>query len=204
MGNDIEQGFVEVLTLLGKTTKKDGSNYYCPLCDKGALSISAYKNSAKCHACNWFGNPVKMYADCLGIDYDDARDKLLEVLKQQPIKRWKTAATIEEARREIAEDIEFLAWVRMYIAFHDGHRNKLYYSKRCGVSQAVFTKVIKGQVEQTSYESWKQVIMALKREIDLEKFKRVLNSNSRFYEIAKATYRKENLYKFVRNDSKDE
>lgn len=196
-------GFIEIMGLMGGSTKMKSTNHYCPFCGMGTLKLYPDTRKAHCHndGCGFHGDPIFMYAKWRGIEYAEAVTELAQKYNQGLLRR-KTATTLDEARKELAEDLKFLAWVRMYIAFYNSlKRDFAYYQKRSGESKAVFSRVLNGQIEATSYERWKRVIAFLKTEIDLKSFIARLNDASSFENAVFDSYSNEVLNKLICNCS---
>jgi hypothetical protein len=203
-GGEVDIGFIEIMGLMGASTKMKSTNNYCPFCGKPSLKLYPDTRKAHCHneSCAFHGDPILMYAKWRGLEYAEAVSELAQKY-EKGLLRQKTATTLDEARKELAEDLMFLAWVRMFLAFYnDSERDFAYYQQRSGESKAVFSRVLNGQIEDTSHERWKRVIAFLKSDIDLKGFIAKLNDSSSFEKAVASTYKPDVLKKLVRSDSK--
>jgi hypothetical protein len=126
---------------------------------------------AKCHnaACGWHGNGADLYAKIKGISKHEAYKELAPHAKSL-IKKDKI--TFKQALDKIADDLLFLAYVRMYFAYYGNERkNQKFYQEKYGASKKTFSFVINGNFESVSFLKWNEIVTLLRQDINIERFK---------------------------------
>lgn len=178
---DVDLDFDSVLRELGQHHKHKNGNYTCPFCHK--KSFKPYPNGrAKCHNehCEWYGDIAQLYADIKGISRNEAFTELGIALKEKRIGVAPNLQTYDEAKSALAKDLEYLRWVKMYMAFYDTKISQKMIADRTGTSEAEVSKILKGRVGNPS--SWRKVIVGLKSFIPMEQFKKDLALKEKYFE----------------------
>ena len=167
----MEIDFEDVIMKIGAELRRRSGNLKCPFC--GKMSFKVYNDAkAKCHnaSCGWSGNAIKLYSDYKKITYQEAFAELTGLYKAGEINLRKR--TYAEAKAKLADDLEFLAECRMYLAFYGRDRSsQTDIQKMSGLSKAVFSKVLDGKLDEVGVESWWKVILILKEKINLKQFR---------------------------------
>ena len=160
----------DILSLLNLPIKTKSTNIECPFCK--TYSMKAYPDGgAKCHnkICGWHGNGADLYAKVKGISKLEAYKELTPHTKTL-IK--KGNITFKQALDKVAEDLHFLANVRMYFAYYGNERkNQKFYQEKYKTSKKTFSFVINGNFEDVSFFKWNEIVTLLRQDINLESFK---------------------------------
>jgi len=106
---------------LGLNMRRKYDNYECPFCHKKSFTVYL-DEKAHCHTptCKWSGDALQLVCDVKNISINDAYKELGLALANQYIHL--KEQTYDEAKIELAKDLEFLAWVRMYEGFYPSDR----------------------------------------------------------------------------------
>ena len=177
---DIEVDFLSVLIDLGLAKRKRPTgNYDCPFCGRTSLKIYPDKKG-HCHACEWDGDAIKLYQDSQNVSRHQACQDLGVAWATDRIKF--TPQTYEEAKEELARDLEFLAWLRMYLAFYDrpDRIDRKMLADKAGISEGELSKTINGRVGNA--KSWRKTLNVLRLDIPLKKFKEDLGLGIKYFE----------------------
>jgi hypothetical protein len=152
----------------------------CPFCTKKAFTDYA-DGKAYCHACQWSGDAIQLYAAVKRIDRKEAYAALAELFEHGDIKPKRR--TLHEVVESLSRDLEFLAWCRMYFAYHGNDRAGMsHYQSKTGLSRPQFSKVINGHFELVSPRSWNLVLTILRQDIDIKDFRRDLKEGKQPFE----------------------
>lgn len=171
--------FVDIFNLCGLSGDKQRGNLCCPFCRKWAFTDYG-DSKAHCHACDWSGNAIRLYADLESITYDEARGHLFEEFRGGRIQIRKK--TYEEAFSSLAADLDFLARARLYFEFYKHRRrNKRYYQDQSGLSRSHFSKVINGDFDKVSKDIWERSLSFLRQSLDLKQLEADLNKGVAYW-----------------------
>ena len=156
-----------------------GGNFRCPFC--GTKAFKAYDDGrAHCHHCEWHGDAVALYSALKDVDRQQAYTALAELYGLGRIKP--KTKTLAEARKGLVDDLEFLAWCRLYFAFYKNQRSGLeHYQRRSGFSRPQFSKVLNGRFDLVSRKAWNQVVLALRQSLNIGQLKRDLENSAEFW-----------------------
>lgn len=173
--------FESVMDLLNLDMRQKYGNYTCPFCDEESFTVYP-DQKAYCHtkSCQWSGNALQLFCDIEKVSIHDAYKSLSIALDKkfiQPVEQ-----TYGEAKASLAKDLEFLAWVRMYLAFYDrpAITGRAMLQKKAGLSKGEFSKVINGRVGNGL--TWRKTLAVLRSEIHMDKFKKDLKLEEKFFE----------------------
>ena len=113
----LDVDFTSVMIHLGLNMKRTSGNYRCPFCQKKSFTVYP-DQKGYCHSptCHWSGDALQLFSDVEKVSRTDAAEALGVVLRENYIQF--KEQTCDEAKQELAKDLEFLAWVRMYEGFY--------------------------------------------------------------------------------------
>ncbi|MDL2279805.1 CHC2 zinc finger domain-containing protein [Desulfovibrio sp. OttesenSCG-928-G11] len=166
---NLDVDFVSVMSTLGLSMKQKSGNYQCPFCTKKSFTVYP-DQKAYCHTCNWSGDALQLYCEWEKVSRSEAIQKLGLALKNGYIQL--KEQTYAEAKSELAKDLEFLTWVRMYEGFNPDYTRKVVIEKS-GVTKGTLSKIIKG--EMVNGLTWRKVLAVLR--IDLEPRIKIMKKN---------------------------
>ncbi|WP_272700881.1 hypothetical protein [Desulfovibrio sp. Fe33] len=154
-------------------------NLVCPFC--GERAFTPYDNGqVHCHACSWHGNAIMLWAKVKGIDNKTAYAELAELYKLNRIKAKKR--TRSEALKSLANDLDFLAWARLYFAFYKSDRiSPARLQEASGYSRSHFTKVMNGQFDKVSRKAWDEIVLLLKQSINPDELRKDMGMKSGYW-----------------------
>jgi hypothetical protein len=153
--------FRSVMIDLNLNMKQKSGNYQCPFCTKKSFTVYP-DQKAYCHTCNWSGDAIQLYSEWKRVTRSEAYKELGIALRDGFIQL--KEQTYDEAKKELAKDLEFLAWVRMYEGFDpDFKRDKII--EKSGVTKGTLSKIIKG--EMCNALTWRKVLAVLRSDMEV-------------------------------------
>jgi len=176
----IQFRFREVMDLLNLDMEQKGKLYSCPVCHVKSLEVFP-DEKGHCHnkECNWSGNSVTLYMKCENVSKDESYRRLM-IAFDKGFLQYKEQ-TYEEAKIDLAKDLEFLAWVRMYEGFYDRpdkiERSMMEY--KTGLSKSELNKIINGRVGNA--QAWRETLATLRSFTPISKFKRDLELKEEYF-----------------------
>ena len=170
--------FRSVMIDLSLNMKQKAGNYQCPFCTKKSFTVYP-DQMGHCHTCNWSGNAVNLYSEWKKISYSEARRELGVALNNGFVQL--KEQTWVEAKKELAKDLEFLAWVRMYEGFNPYYTRETVIDKS-GVTKGTLSKIINGQMVNAL--TWRKTLAVLRSDLDskIEKLKKDLALGTVYFE----------------------
>lgn len=176
--------FTDVLCLVNADIQEKCGNLKCPFC--GVQSFKIYRGmneTAKCHnkKCGWNGNALQFYAKYKDITYKDAFKELAESLRLGEIKFSPKIQTYDEALDEFAEDLNFLAWCRMYFAFYRRNITQKTFYEKAGLSQSAFNKILNGNIGDKI--TWRRTLSILRNDVPINQLKKDMKMGAEFFKI---------------------
>ena len=168
---NLDVDFVSVMVHLGLNMKKESGNYRCPFCTRKSFTVYP-DQKGYCHTeyCKWSGDSLQLVCDVKRISRSEAAKELGIALRENYIQL--KEQTYDEAKTELAKDLEFLAWVRMYEGFNPDYTRETIIDKS-GITKGTLSKIIKG--EMCNSLTWRKVLKVLR--IDLEPRIKILKKN---------------------------
>ena len=92
--------------------------------------------------------------------------------------------THDEAKVELAKDLEFLAWVRMYEGFYpsDGRFDRKVFEEKTEMTKGTLSKIINGQMVDAL--TWRNVLTVLHADLapQIARFKKDLGNGIKYFE----------------------
>jgi DNA primase len=189
--------YLQVFIHCGLDIEEKYGNNLCPFCEKFAFRIYYDGDNIRghCHNCKFSGNPVTFYSQYKHISYNEALNELITAYGEGKIKL--RECSDKEAIEKIRNDLYFLSLVRMYFAFYnDSRMNKKYYQNDSNIPQAIFSRIINGDIESTSKENWNKALVYLRSKIDIKKFLTDLANKEHYFHDQAYGIAKSQLYKF--------
>ncbi|BDQ38862.1 hypothetical protein SYK_32220 [Pseudodesulfovibrio nedwellii] len=116
---------------LGLDAATHNGNHVCPFCGMKAFTPYRDNGVARCHSCGWGGNAINLVAKVKSVDNDEAFAALVKMynLKLIALK----PKTRKDAIGQLANDLDFLASVRLHFAFYKSERmGAAHYQRRSG------------------------------------------------------------------------
>lgn len=170
--------FRSVMIDLNLNVKQKSENYQCPFCQKKSFTVYP-EQKGYCHTCKWSGDAVQLYSECKNVSRSEALAELGLALKNGFIQL--KEQTYEEAKKELAKDLEFLAWVRMYEGFNPDYTREKVLDKS-GVTKGTLSKIIKG--EMCNAVTWRKVLAVLRSDLEprINRMKKNLVLGTKFFE----------------------
>jgi len=174
-----------------------GGNHVCPFCGKESFTPYRDNGVARCHSCGWAGNAISLVAQIKGVDNDKAFATLVEMYNLERIAL--KSKTRKEAVDQLANELEFLAWVRLHFAFYKSERlGPSHYQRKSGYSRSHFTKVLNGQFDKVSRKAWSEIVLMLRQSINVGQLKKDMEMRSAYWKerIGSDGLLKESVSKF--------
>ena len=175
--------FRSVMFHLGLDMKQSSGNFKCPFCFKKSFTVY-HDEKAHCHnpTCKWSGDSLKLVCDYKQISRNEAGKELGIALRENFIQL--KEQTYDEAKIELAKDLEFLAWVRMYEGFYPSDR-RFTREKLIGkaeTSKGTMAKIINGQMVNAL--TWRKVLAVLRSDLEkpIERLKKDLALGVKYFE----------------------
>jgi len=163
--------------------RQKAGNYACPFCFKKSFTVYP-DEKAHCHTptCKWSGDSLQLVCDVKSISRNDAYKELGLALKENFIHIKVKEQTYDEAKIELAKDLEFLAWVRMYEGFYDTpyRIDRRVLEEKTGLNKSTLSKIINGQVGNA--KTWRTTLEVLRGSIDIERLKKDLLLKEKYFE----------------------
>jgi len=157
-------------------------NYECPFCHKKSFTVYP-DEKGYCHTptCKWSGDSLQLVCDVKNISRNDAYKELGIALKENFIHIKVNEQTYDEAKIELAKDLEFLAWVRMYEGFYDTpyRIDRKILEEKTGLNKSTLSKIINGQV--CNAVTWRKTLAVLRSDIDLNRLKKDLKLEDKYF-----------------------
>lgn len=175
----IQVDFESVLCFLGVNITKKNGNIRCPFCGKNSFRIYDDTQKGYCHnkSCRFNGNALDFCMKYENCSKDEAYQKLINMLRKN---EKSILQTYNDAFNELASDLNFLAWVRMYAAFYGNSRfNQKEFCKKLDITTSTFNKILNGNLGNGL--TWRKTLNVLKNEINIDKFKNDLKSGTQFF-----------------------
>jgi hypothetical protein len=176
--NDVD--FRSVMFHLGLNMKQRSGNYECPFCSMKSFTVYP-DEKGHCHTkyCKWSGDAIKLVCDVKKMSRNEAMKELGIALRGNFIQL--KEQTYEEAKTELAKDLEFLTWVRMYEGFNPDYTREKVINKS-GVTKGTLSKIISGQMSNTL--TWRKVLAVLRSDLEprIRVMKRNLNLGTQYFE----------------------
>jgi hypothetical protein len=175
--------FVSVMAHLGLNMKRKYDNYECPFCQKKSFTVypdeKAYCHSPNCH---WSGDSLKLFCEYKQISREEAYKELGLALQNNFIQI--KEQTYDEAKVELAKDLEFLAWVRMYEGFYGmPYRiDRKILEDKAGLTKGTLSKIINGQMVNAL--TWRKVLAVLRADLEkpIERLKKNIALGTKYFE----------------------
>jgi len=175
--------FRSVMFHLGLNMKQKSGNYSCPFCFKKSFTVYP-DEKGYCHnpTCKWSGDVLQLVCDVKKISRNEAQKELGVALRENYIQL--KEQTYDEAKIELAKDLEFLAWVRMYEGFYPSvgrfTREKLI--DKAGITKGTMAKIINGQMVNAL--TWRKVLAVLRSDLEkpIERLKKDIALGTRYFE----------------------
>jgi len=164
--------------------KRTSGNYQCPFCQKKSFTVYP-DEKGYCHSptCKWSGDALQLFSDVEKVSRTEAAKELGIALEQNYIQL--KEQTHDEARQELAKDLEFLAWVRMYEGFYPSERrfDRKVFEEKSGLTKGTLSKIINGQMVNAL--TWRKVLAVLRSdlEVPIVKLKRDIAAGTKYFEI---------------------
>ena len=180
--NDILD-FRSVMSHLNLNMRQKSGNYECPFCQKKSFTVYS-DEKAYCHSppCKWSGDALKLFCDIEMVSRSEAAKKLGVALSAHYIQL--KEQTHDEAKAELAKDLEFFAWVRMYEGFYPSDRrfDRKVFEDKAGVTKGTLSKIINGQM--VNGLTWRKVLAVLRSDLEkpIAKLKRDLSNGTKYFE----------------------
>lgn len=170
------------------TRKQKNGNYICPFCFEKSLTIYPNEDKGYCHnpKCTWKGgNPVNLYCDYKNVSFDEAMNDLSIAIIDKSISfKEHKEQTYTEAKFELAKDLEFLAWVRIYERFYpyDRRYERKNFEKLADCSKGQLSKIFNGQMVNAI--TWRKVLTILRNDLggQIEQLKKDLKLGTQYFE----------------------
>jgi hypothetical protein len=172
--------FKDLFVELGLDPTDHSGNLTCPFCGKKSFTPYRDNGVARCHACDWSGNAINLYAKVKGVDTKETYADLLALYNAKAIKL--KPKTRKEAVEQLASDLDFLAWARLHFAFYKSERmGAAHYQKKSGYSRSHFTKVMNGQFDKVSRKAWNEIVLLLRQAINVGQLKKDMGLKSAYW-----------------------
>ena len=174
--------FRSVMIHLSLNMRRKYDNYECPFCHKKSFTVYP-DEKGYCHTptCKWSGDSLQLVCDVKNISRNDAYKELGIALKENFIHIKVNEQTYDEAKIELAKDLEFLAWVRMYEGFYDTpyRIDRKILEEKTGLNKSTLSKIINGQV--CNAVTWRKTLAVLRSDIDLNRLKKDLKLEDKYF-----------------------
>lgn len=160
----------EILRLLKLPHVAKSGNFICPFCQH--QSLKPYKNNQlHCHtqSCQWHGDAIDLYSGVKSVSRNEAFAELSKSFSQIKL----TPITQSQALNNMAKDLEFLSWVRMYFAYYGNDReNQQFYANKYNTTKKTFSLIINGEFDKISPITWHKITNSLRIDININEFKK--------------------------------
>ena len=179
----LDVDFTSVMIHLGLNMKRTSGNYECPFCLKKSFTVYP-DQKGHCHnpTCKWSGDALKLFCDVEKVSRTEAAQKLGVALSENYIQL--KEQSYDEAKVELAKDLEFLAWVRMYEGFYPSERrfDRKVFEEKTGLTKGTLSKIINGQMVHAL--TWRKVLAVLHADLDkpIAKLKKNLDNGVKYFE----------------------
>jgi len=175
--------FRSVMIHLNLNMKRKYDNYQCPFCLKKSFTVYP-DEKAYCHSptCKWSGDALQLVCDVKKVSKSVAAKELGIALSENFIQL--KEQTHDEAKVELAKDLEFLAWVRMYEGFYPSHKrfDRKIFEEKTGFTKGTLAKIINGQMVNAL--TWRKVLAVLRHDLErpIDKLKKDIELGAKYFE----------------------
>ena len=175
--------FKSVMIHLGLNMKRKYDNYECPFCHKKSFTLYP-DEKGYCHTptCHWSGDALQLICDIKHISRNEASQELGIALRENYIQL--KEQTYDEAKTELAKDLEFLSWVRMYEGFYPSEKkfDRKILEEKSGLTKSTLSKIINGQMVNAL--TWRKVLAVLRSDLEkpIERLKKDIALDAKYFE----------------------